>query len=60
VAFDNAVVSAEAAEVASIETTPASSEVAPENPTQSAKNSAAEQTEKAKAAADIVPGVVEP
>jgi Tfp pilus assembly protein PilN len=60
VAFDNATVSAEAAEVASVETTPASTEIDPENPTQTAKNSTAKQTEKAKAAAEIVPGVVTP
>jgi Tfp pilus assembly protein PilN len=62
VAFDNASVSAEAAEAAtaSAESTPASAEPVPEDPTQTAKNSAAEQTQKAKDAAEIVPGVVTP
>ena len=60
VAFDNAAVSAEAAAAASVETTPASAEPVPEDPSQTAKNSAAKQTQKAKDASEIVPGVVAP
>ena len=60
VAFDNATVSAEAAEAASVQTTPASAESVPETPSQTAENSAADQTQKAKKAAEIVPGVVTP
>ena len=60
VAFDNAAVSAEAAAAASVETTPASTEPVPEDPSQTAKNSAAKQTQKAKDASEIVPGVVAP
>lgn len=60
VAFDGASVSAEAAAAASVETTPASTEPVPDDPSQTAKNSAAKQTEKAKDATEIVPGVVNP
>ena len=60
VAFDNAAVSAEAAAAASVETTPASAEPVPADPSQAAKNSAAKQTQKAKDASELVPGVVAP
>ncbi len=52
--------SAEAAEAASAVTTPASGEEIPDTPTETAKKSAAKQTQKAKDAAGIVPGVVAP
>ena len=60
VAFDNASVSAEAAEAASVETTPVSEEPVPEDPSEASKASAAKQTEESKEAAGIVPGVSTP
>jgi Tfp pilus assembly protein PilN len=60
VAFDNATVSAEAAEAASADTTPVSGEPIPEDPSAVSRASAAKQTEKAKEASEIVPGVVAP
>ncbi len=60
VAFDNATVSAEAAEAATAsEATPVSG-AETVSPDQTAQSSAAEQTEKAKEATNIVPGVVAP
>ncbi len=60
IAFDSASVSADAAEAAAAEATPLTTEAAPESPDQTAQNSAAQQTEKAKEATNIVPGVVGP
>jgi len=60
VAFDNATVSAEVAQASTAEATPASTEPVPEDPSTTAENSAAEQTQKAKDAAEVVPGVVKP
>lgn len=60
VAFDSATVSAEAADVAAAEAAPAASESAPESPDETAPSSAAQQTEKAQKATNVVPGVVSP
>jgi Tfp pilus assembly protein PilN len=60
VAFDNAAVSADAAAAASVEPVPASTSAEPTDPSQVAKDSAADQSGKAKKAAEIVPGVVGP
>lgn len=59
VSFDNAVPSAEAAEAAAAAPLPSSADVDPENPSQAAETSAANQTAKAKKAASI-PGQVTP
>ena len=64
VAFDNAAVSSAAADAAAVPTTAdtsqASAPVDPDAQTQTTENSLDEQTEKAKKAANVVPGVVKP